>query len=396
MRRPDRLSAARATGVALLVSLLFALTASSGAQVPGIPTPSPSPKPTPTPERTPDPTPRPSPSATPEPTVDPGLPPLDPDETPTPSPDPSGSPTPSPPVGAELEGDGGADGMIPPGFEIPVLPRTPARNTIELVGILSELTEVGIELEDALDGGMGRLPVGGLAWWSDDWWNPRFSPVFHLHEGLDLFADFGTPVRAPDAGVITRVVDGPVGGLAVWMRARDGTQYYFAHLEDYAAGIDVGRAVRTGTVIGYVGDSGNARGGAPHLHFEIHNPVETPPKPYVDAWLDEALEAAPGYVAQRKAEVLAQRKLLRTEQSLAGLLSAERSGPQATPEYSMLLALLDPVGGSVGMLPGVPLVPPPADADARLFGEFIRQRVEGGIVSELGVGVGSTHDEGHE
>jgi murein DD-endopeptidase MepM/ murein hydrolase activator NlpD len=360
------------------VGLLLCFAATSAAQIPDL-------GPTPTPEPTARATP--SPSATTQPSSPTPTPIVQlPGETATPSPKPSGSPkgSPSPSPGSDGAGDGELFGEIPPGFKVPVLPRTAARNTIKLVRILEEVTTYGVSLEEAMTKGMGRLPVGGLAWWSDDWWNPRFTPSFHLHEGLDIFADFGTPVRAPDAGVVIRITDGAVGGLAVWTRGTDGTQYYFAHLQEVAAGIEPGRPVGVGTVLGYVGDSGNARGGAPHLHFEVHKPHEVPPKPFVDAWLDEAEANAERWVQARIAEVVAERKLLRTEQSLAGVLAADRSRPGATPEYSILLALLDPVAGSVGMLPGVPLQSKGrAPLSEPLLIELIRLRVNGGIIQQL-------------
>ena len=85
------------------------------------------------------------------------------------------------------------------------------------------------------------------------------------HEGVDLFAPRGTPVVAPVGGVVRRFPN-PLGGLAVQLQGTDGTRYYGAHLDRYGA---VGR-VAAGTVIGYVGNTGNARTTSPHLHFEAH------------------------------------------------------------------------------------------------------------------------------
>lgn len=283
---------------------------------------------------------------------------------------------------------------IPPGATIPLIPRTPGRNTIRLVRVLEQVTQVGIPLDRALLEGMGRFPVAGVAWYSDDWMAPRYTPFFHLHEGLDIFADFGSPVRSPDEGTVTRITDGPIGGLAVWMTGRDGLQYYFAHLQDYAAGIAAGVRVQVGTVIGFVGDSGNARGGAPHLHLEIHKGGPLPPKPYVDAWLADAETQAQTWVESHIQQSLAERQLLRSEHALAPLLAADSGAPLPTPEYSLMLTLLDPIAGAAGLIPRIAIVPSrTGSGSTRLLEELIRQRVDGSILASL-AGAGSSRDAG--
>lgn len=87
------------------------------------------------------------------------------------------------------------------------------------------------------------------------------------HQGVDIKAPRWTPIVATTDGFIERLHEGGSAGLAIYLRAGDGKQYFYAHLEDIAvAEMD---AVRAGDVIGYVGDSGNARQTTPHLHFEI-------------------------------------------------------------------------------------------------------------------------------
>ncbi len=169
--------------------------------------------------------------------------------------------------------------------------RTLPRNTIKLVSQL----ECGLTKADGVVRGMGRFPVAGRAYYSDDWHRPRYTPTFHLHKGLDIFAAFGTPVRAPAGGRVTRLSDSPSsGGIGVSMEDDERNWYYFGHLQARADGLFVGGRVESGTVLGYVGDTGNAKGGAPHVHMEIHrNGVPIPPKPTVDRWLDEAMGEAP-------------------------------------------------------------------------------------------------------
>ena len=104
-------------------------------------------------------------------------------------------------------------------------------------------------------------PVQGRPTFVNDF--AYLSPVNGPHEGIDLFAPRGTPVVAPAAGIVTRFPN-PKGGFAVHLSADDGSRYYFAHLDRYAA---AGR-VLGGSVIGFVGNTGSARFTAPHLHFE--------------------------------------------------------------------------------------------------------------------------------
>ncbi|MBT8199249.1 MAG: LysM peptidoglycan-binding domain-containing protein [Acidimicrobiia bacterium] len=108
----------------------------------------------------------------------------------------------------------------------------------------------------------------------NDWGFPRTGG--RTHEGNDLFVAIGTPIAAPVAGVLTNK-EGPVGGLQFNLVGDDGVTYIGSHLSDFGA---EGR-VSPGDVIGYVGDSGNAAGAKPHLHFEMHpGGLDAPVNPY--------------------------------------------------------------------------------------------------------------------
>lgn len=92
------------------------------------------------------------------------------------------------------------------------------------------------------------------------------------HKGTDIFAPRGAPVEAPVAGkIVAAGDDGGLGGNRVWLAGNDGRFYYFAHLDKIAA--RVGDAVTVGTKLGTVGNTGDAAGGATHLHFSINNAV---------------------------------------------------------------------------------------------------------------------------
>lgn len=90
------------------------------------------------------------------------------------------------------------------------------------------------------------------------------------HEASDIMAPRGTPVVAVDDGVIKKLFTSEPGGLTIYQY--DPTEqyaYYYAHLDRYADGVEEGQQVRRGTLIGYVGSTGNADPANPHLHFAI-------------------------------------------------------------------------------------------------------------------------------
>ena len=103
---------------------------------------------------------------------------------------------------------------------------------------------------------------------SDSFYEPRGEG--RLHHAIDIMAPRGTPVLAADNGTITRVSSNTLGGLTIY--AIDPLRrlvYYYAHLDHYDIIAHKGKAVSKGDVIGYVGTTGDARGGPPHLHFQV-------------------------------------------------------------------------------------------------------------------------------
>ena len=196
--------------------------------------------------------------------------------------------------------------VIPPEF-IPIINsvrRTGGKTTAQLLDALQPLLDLGLNSQEAAIAGFGHFPVGGDAEWRDDWLEARFGPPFHLHEGTDIFAPRGTPVRAPFNGVV-RFEDSGLGGKGAYVTLPDGTFYYNAHLDGFNRKLSSGMAVKQGEIIGYVGDSGNALGGSPHVHFEIHprGGAAINPKPILDGWLAEAIAGAAGLLAASNAGV---------------------------------------------------------------------------------------------
>jgi peptidoglycan LD-endopeptidase LytH len=92
----------------------------------------------------------------------------------------------------------------------------------------------------------------------------------HQHEAADILAPRNTPIKAVDDGTIVKLFLSKAGGRTIYQF--DPTSrfcYYYAHLERYAIGLREGQRVKRGDVIGYVGTSGNAPKGTPHLHFAV-------------------------------------------------------------------------------------------------------------------------------
>ena len=90
------------------------------------------------------------------------------------------------------------------------------------------------------------------------------------HAGVDIFARRGTAVRSATPGIVMDVREGGLGGRQVWVLGPAQERYYYAHLDDWREGIARGDVVDATTVLGYVGDTGNAKGTPPHLHWGIY------------------------------------------------------------------------------------------------------------------------------
>jgi murein DD-endopeptidase MepM/ murein hydrolase activator NlpD len=90
------------------------------------------------------------------------------------------------------------------------------------------------------------------------------------HNALDIMAPRGTPVLAAVDGTVRKLFTSNAGGLTIYQFDRaEERVYYYAHLERYADGLQEGDEIQRGAVIGYVGTTGNAPPGSPHLHFGI-------------------------------------------------------------------------------------------------------------------------------
>ncbi|MBA2615537.1 MAG: M23 family metallopeptidase [Actinobacteria bacterium] len=152
------------------------------------------------------------------------------------------------------------------------------------------------------------FPVIGPVQYTNDFGAPRSG---HSHRGNDLMAARKAPVVAVEAGRVDRP-SWSSSDCSLILTGRSGTEYWYLHMNNdltqrddnrggcrngvsFAPDLESGMRVRAGQLIGYVGNSGNAAGGSPHLHFELHPESSGAVSPY--KWLRAAprlLYAAPG------------------------------------------------------------------------------------------------------
>jgi len=216
---------------------------------------------------------------------------------------------------------------------------TSPNNTQALVDILAPLEAQGLTLQDALLRVVGPFPVAGLASWTDDWHACR-DGCTRLHEGLDIFAEQGTPLVAAADGVVTQKLVGELSGTSIEIQDANGVQYFYAHLSGWAEPIEVGDQVHVGQVIGYVGNTGNAISTPPHLHLEIQpGGIPVPPKPFVDRWVEIAELQARQLVAELTGEPLPPGVEAQTNFRLTRLFDLAGSGEIIEVGAQRLLAL---------------------------------------------------------
>jgi murein DD-endopeptidase MepM/ murein hydrolase activator NlpD len=140
------------------------------------------------------------------------------------------------------------------------------------------------------------IPVAGVTRRGlvDTWGGARSEG--RRHEGIDIFARRGTEVVAATEGLVSRIGENRLGGLSVWVLGPGRQRHYYAHLDRYAEALSPGDRVAVGDVLGYVGNTGNAKGTPPHLHYGIYtvtgaiNPFPLLAAPTADA----APRAVPG------------------------------------------------------------------------------------------------------
>lgn len=192
--------------------------------------------------------------------------------------DVTGSPSPSPSVSEEGESKIWWD-------ERPSLEGS--YSTATLVEVAQQMRQLGVTGDD-LHAVYAPFIVTGYADFSDTWGSVRHDGVHDLrpHLGQDVFCEEDAPVLAAEDGSVEFVKD-RLGGTVVRLHHERGGYWYYAHLSHYPSDLASGDQVSEGDVIGFCGNTGNARGGTPHVHFGSYPGPENPMRDLVD-WLEEA------------------------------------------------------------------------------------------------------------
>lgn len=172
----------------------------------------------------------------------------------------------------------------------------------------------------------------------DSWGDARSQG--RVHEGTDIMAPRGAYVVAPAESVVSSIGVGANGGNFVYTINPGGERFYFAHLDAYAEGLEVGDILEKGDLIGYVGNTGNASGGPTHLHFGIYAGGAQNPYPRLTTafTLAERIDAA-GRIVDAADDGLAEaRKMVNA--SPAVFRQAAASGIRLQEDIAVALAAL--------------------------------------------------------
>ena len=181
--------------------------------------------------------------------------------------------------------------VVPGPTKKPKVPTTP-NATKELGHAQPPLLGVPTGLQPKLTAGGYVFPVYGPASYSNTYGAFRGDVAGNWHHGDDIFAPLGAPILACADGVIFSVGWNDVGGNRLWLRDSQGNEFYYAHLSAFTPLAKNGYHVKAGEVVGFVGNTGDAEGTPPHLHFEVH-PFSllfmgydgaVDPTTYLDAW----------------------------------------------------------------------------------------------------------------
>lgn len=209
-----------------------------------------------------------------------------------------------------------------------------AYDTSKLVSVAAQLRSLGMPAAEVVRKVYPPFIIAGRASWIDTWHAPRYGPApgqVRVHEGQDVFCDYGDPILAPTDGTLS-FSDGGLGGITARVHMPNGDYWYMTHLSDLNRNLAPGQPVQAGTVVGYCGNSGNASGTSPHVHFGWYQDGGVNPRNPMKAlvrWLHQAERRVLGVVTKTNAK--------RQKQYESGALTtARRFGDTFTPDTSEL------------------------------------------------------------
>ena len=186
--------------------------------------------------------------------------------------------------------------IVPKSKPKPKKKQAPAKKPVRGPGIGAENPSLTVrpppDVTPRLTAGGYVFPVYGTSSFGDTFGAPRGDLVSGWHHGEDIFGQLGAPLLAVSDGTVFSVGWNTLGGWRLWLRDHAGNEFYYAHLSAYSPFAVNGRQVKAGTVLGFMGNTGDAESTPYHLHFEIH-PVgllylgydgAVRPYPYLLAW----------------------------------------------------------------------------------------------------------------
>ena len=245
-----------------------------------------------------------------------------------PPPPPPPSPSPSPPTAPTVKPK--APKQDRPASAPPKANRAPKGKPPEVTrpkpGRLPPIIRQIPNIKPKLAPGGFVFPVFGPASFTNTFGAPR--AAVDWHHGEDIFAPLGAPILAITNSTVYSVGWNDIGGYRLWLRDRQGNEYYYAHLSAFSPLAVNGRRVKAGDVLGFVGTSGDAEGTPPHLHFEIH------PVGLLGLGYDGAVEPYDYLLSGRRLEEV-------HFAAAAGWAPAPNAAATAPPPGAMLLSAQD-------------------------------------------------------
>jgi hypothetical protein len=186
--------------------------------------------------------------------------------------------------------------------------RTTARGVLFLAAMLGLVAATAAASTNGKPPAHIIFPVVGQVQYTDDFGQPRSGGP---HQGNDIMAAKKSPAVAAEAGKVKYWTSSASAGCMLYLYGQSGTTYYYIHLNNdrtmrndnrgkcvrgTAYTVKDGSRVVAGQQIGYVGDSGDANGAHPHLHFEVHpnGGKATDPYAYLQAAQRLLFAAKPG------------------------------------------------------------------------------------------------------